>query len=120
MFMSRFGAIAAFAAVTTLAAWAGNAASQPAATKGLVLYASHPTAMVDFYVKAGVAWWESKGSLSSITVSRFKDDGTEFGYGAGVQAHFGSLGARREYESFDIEDTDGIDLFSLVLTWTFL
>ena len=52
MFMSRFGAIAAFAAVTTLAAWAGNAASQPAATKGLVLYASHPTAMVDFYVKA--------------------------------------------------------------------
>lgn len=79
-----------------------------------------PLPLVDFYVKAGVASWESKGSLSSITVSRFKDDGTEFAYGAGVQAHFGSLGARLEYESFDIEDTDGIDLFSLGLTWTFL
>jgi iron(III) transport system substrate-binding protein len=25
--------------------------AQPAATKGLVLYASHPTAMVDYYIK---------------------------------------------------------------------
>ena len=79
-----------------------------------------PLPLVDLYVQAGVAYWETKGSLSSITVSRFKDDGTEFAYGAGVQAHFGSLGARLEYESFDIEDTNGIDLFSLGLTWTFL
>ncbi len=79
-----------------------------------------PLPFVDLYVKAGVASWEAKSSLSSITVSRAKDDGTEFAYGAGVQAHFGSLGARLEYESFDIENTDGVDLFSLGLTWTFL
>ncbi|MBV6423100.1 MAG: hypothetical protein NAOJABEB_00890 [Steroidobacteraceae bacterium] len=79
-----------------------------------------PLPFVDLYVKAGVASWEAKGSLSSVTVSRLKDDGTEFAYGAGVQAHFGSLGARLEYESFDIENTDGVDLFSLGLTWTFL
>jgi hypothetical protein len=79
-----------------------------------------PLPFVDLYVKAGVAQWEVKGRLSAITVSSFKDDGTEFAYGGGVQAHFGSLGARLEYESFDIEDTDGLDLFSLGLTWTFL
>lgn len=79
-----------------------------------------PLPFIDLYVKAGVAYWEAKGSLSSVTVSRVKEDGTEFAYGAGVQAHFGSLGARLEYESFDIENTDGLDLFSLGLTWTFL
>ncbi|MGE0580740.1 MAG: outer membrane beta-barrel protein [Steroidobacteraceae bacterium] len=79
-----------------------------------------PLPFVDLYVKAGVARWEAKGSLSSVTVSSLKDSGTEFAYGAGVQAHFGSLGARLEYESFDIENTDGLDLFSLGLTWTFL
>lgn len=79
-----------------------------------------PLPLIDLYAKAGVARWEAKGSLSSITVSSLKDNGTEVAYGAGVQAHFGSLGARLEYESFDIEDTDGVDLFSLGLTWTFL
>ncbi len=79
-----------------------------------------PLPFVDLYVKAGVARWEAKARLSSVTVSSLKDSGTEFAYGGGVQAHFGSLGARLEYESFDIEDTDGLDLFSLGLTWTFL
>lgn len=79
-----------------------------------------PLPLIDLYVKAGVARWEAKGSLSSVTVSSLKDEGTEFAYGAGVQAHFGSLGARLEYESFDISNTDGLDLFSLGLTWTFL
>ena len=101
----------------TLGAARFNAEATALAAFGMLML---PLPLVDLYVKAGVAYWETKGSLSSITVSRFKDDGTEFAYGAGVQAHFGSLGARLEYESFDIEDTDGIDLFSLGLTWTFL
>ncbi len=79
-----------------------------------------PLPFVDLYVKAGVARWDAEASISSITTTRIKDSGTEFAYGGGVQAHFGSLGARLEYESFDIENTDGLDLFSLGLTWTFL
>lgn len=78
-----------------------------------------PFPFIDLYVKAGVAYWETEGS-TSLSVGSLKDDGTEFAYGAGVQAHFGSLAARLEYESFDISGTDGLDLFSLGLTWTFL
>ncbi len=77
-----------------------------------------PLPFVDLYVKAGVAYWETEGS-TSVSLESLKDDGTEFAYGAGVQAHFGSLGARLEYESFDISGTDGLDLFSLGVTWTF-
>ena len=49
--MFRCKSLAAFATVAMLATFAGGAMSQPSATKGLVLYASHPTAMVDYYVK---------------------------------------------------------------------
>ena len=55
MSIVRGGSIAAFAAavVLTLAACSDSGtSSQSAATKALVLYASHPTAMVDHYVKA--------------------------------------------------------------------
>lgn len=82
-----------------------------------VLYLALP--FVDLYGKAGLAYWETKGD-STLAVGDLKDDGTEFAYGAGVQARFGSLAARLEYESFDLADSDGLDLFSLGVTWTFL
>ena len=53
MSMSRYGGLAALALVASLAACSDSGtSSQPAATKSLVLYASHPTEMVDHYVKA--------------------------------------------------------------------
>jgi hypothetical protein len=78
-------------------------------------------APIDLYAKAGLARWEVEGSVSSI-LGRFSadDDGTEFAYGVGVQARLGSLAIRAEYEEFDIDDTDGLELVSVGLTWTFL
>jgi iron(III) transport system substrate-binding protein len=52
MSISRRRSLTAIAAITMLAGLANGASAQPAATKSLVLYASHPTAMVDYYVKA--------------------------------------------------------------------
>jgi hypothetical protein len=78
-----------------------------------------PLPLVDLYVKAGLAYWETEAS-SSLLPASLKDDGTEFAYGAGVQVRFWSLAARLEYESFDIEGTDGLDLFTLGVTYTFL
>lgn len=101
---------------TTIGAAAFKAEATALAGFGMLML---PLPLVDLYVKAGVASWEAKGTLSSVTVSRLKDDGTEFAYGAGAQLHFGSLAARLEYESFDIDNTDGVDLFSLGMTWTF-
>jgi len=50
--LATLASVAIFTAAAVLAGFSGGAASQPAATKALVLYASHPTAMVDYYVKA--------------------------------------------------------------------
>ncbi len=78
-------------------------------------------APIDLYGKLGLARWEVDGSVSSVLGNfRASENGTELAYGAGVQARFGSLALRAEYETFDIEDTDGLDLISLGFTWTFL
>ncbi len=80
-----------------------------------------PLAPIDLYAKAGIAMWNVDGGVSgAIGNFSFDDDGTEFAYGAGVQARFGSFGIRGEYEAFDVEDSDGVELFSVAFTWTFL
>jgi hypothetical protein len=79
-----------------------------------------PLAPIDLYAKAGVALWNVEGGISGIPTATFEDDGTEFAYGAGIQARFGSFGIRGEYEAFDVEDSDGVNLYSLSFTWTFL
>jgi hypothetical protein len=76
-----------------------------------------PLGPVDLFVKGGLVRYETEGNVGGF---RFDDDGTEFGYGAGVQARLGSLGARLEYEQFDVDNTDGVEMLSLGVTWTFL
>ena len=95
-----------------------NAEAKAIAAFGVLLL---PLVPIDLYAKAGLARWDVQGGFTSaFGNASFDDEGTEFAYGAGVQARLGSLAVRGEYESFDIEDTDGVDLFSVSLTWTFL
>jgi hypothetical protein len=75
--------------------------------------------LVDIYGKAGVVRWDQELRISNISIPAFEDDGFDPAYGVGLQLHFGSIGARLEYEMFDIEDVDA-SLISLGLTWTFL
>lgn len=82
-----------------------------------------PVPYVDLYAKAGLAWWDAQGTSNIVPPSGvdndFDEDETEFAWGAGIQARYRNFGARLEYESFDVADTDGLDLFSLGLTYTF-
>lgn len=94
-----------------------SAEANAIAAYGLVFL---PLAPIDLYAKAGLALWNVEGGLSGVPGTDFDEDGTEFAYGAGIQARFGSLAIRGEYEAFDVENTDGAELFSLALTWTFL
>ncbi len=50
------------------------------------------SAPIDLYAKGGLVRWETKASYNGPLGFRFDDDGTEFGYGVGVQARLGSLG----------------------------
>ena len=77
--------------------------------------------LVDLFVKAGLSNWQFDGhSTQAFPSFRFNKDGTEFAWGAGVQARFGSLGARLEYERFEIVENESLDTISLSLTYTFL
>jgi OOP family OmpA-OmpF porin len=77
-----------------------------------------PVSMLDLYAKGGLVRWETESSATGLF--DIDDDGTEFAYGAGAQLRLGSLAARLEYEQFDVDNTDGVELLSLALTWTFL
>ena len=79
-----------------------------------------PIGPIDLYAKGGLVRWESNASADGPLGFRFDDKGTELGYGAGVQGRLGSLGARLEYEQFDVNHTDGVELLTLGVTWTFL
>ncbi len=78
--------------------------------------------VLEFFGKAGVVFWDAdavlQGGIGGVDL-RDSDSGTDLVYGAGIQAQFGSLAARIEYESFDVADADDVELWSFGLTWTF-
>lgn len=82
--------------------------------------------IVDFYARAGVAKWDSDFSVTTQGASISEsEDGWEPTFGAGVGVHFGSIGARLEYEMFETEAFDDsvnndISTISLSVTYTFL
>lgn len=81
--------------------------------------------VIDIYARVGAAQWDTEFSSEGDSVS---DDGWEPTYGVGIGAHFGSIGARLEYEKLKSEpfedEVGGIELdFSVItlsVTYTFL
>lgn len=77
--------------------------------------------LVDLFAKAGVTSWEFDGhSTSAFPNFDVDEEGSDFAWGAGVQVHFGSLGARLEYERFNIIRDEHVGAVSLSVIWTFL
>ncbi|HMN43555.1 MAG TPA: outer membrane beta-barrel protein [Povalibacter sp.] len=76
-----------------------------------------PVGPVDLYAKAGLADSDASARIGAL---RADSDGTDFAYGVGVQFRFLSLSARLEYEKFDLDDVDDLNLLTLGLTYTFL
>jgi Outer membrane protein beta-barrel domain len=74
-----------------------------------------PVPYLDVFGKVGLARWSSGGSTTSPGASLFSlsDNGTEFAWGVGAQAHIGSFGGRLEYEGFHIQNTSGAGVISL-------
>ena len=69
---------------------------------------------VEVFAKLGMFFWD-------VEARGFGDDsGEDFSYGLGISYGFPSnLGVRAEYQRFDIEDSDTVDLAALSLTWRF-
>jgi len=71
---------------------------------------------LDVYAKAGLARWQLHQNTNdplSPNYYHFSNDGTDFAWGLGAQAHFGNIGARLEYEEFSVANTNGARVFSL-------
>jgi opacity protein-like surface antigen len=73
--------------------------------------------LIDLFAKAGAASWKVEGSSAGFS---FDDDDFDFAWGVGAQAHFGSLGARLEYENFSVIEDEEIGTISLSFIYTFL
>ncbi|HEX7116372.1 MAG TPA: porin family protein [Steroidobacter sp.] len=72
-----------------------------------------PAGPVDLFAKAGLITWDSK-------IAGIDEDGTDFAYGVGAQLRFLGLSVRAEYEIFDAEDVDDLNMISIGVTYTFL
>ncbi len=82
-------------------------------------YADFP--VIDLFAKLGANAWQFDGS-STPAFPNFDIDENDYDlvWGAGVQARFGSLGARLEYEQFKILEDEELGTISLSFTYTFL
>jgi hypothetical protein len=77
-----------------------------------------PIGPVDLFAKVGAINWNA--DLQTDSFGSLSDDGTDLTYGLGAQFRVWSLSIRGEYEIFDIDGPDDVDMFSIGVTWTFL
>jgi len=78
-----------------------------------------PVGPVDLFARIGAINWDADLEAPDLDI-RGSEDGTDLTYGVGAQFRVWSLSVRGEYEIFDIEDADSVDMFSIGVTWTFL
>jgi hypothetical protein len=76
-----------------------------------------PVGPVDLFARIGAINWDADLSAPGFSGS---DDGTDLTYGVGAQFRVWSLSISAEYEQFDVDAADTVDLISLGVTWTFL
>jgi opacity protein-like surface antigen len=77
-----------------------------------------PVPNLDLFAKVGLARWKLDGNgtetgLPPYPSLYFSTNGTAFAWGAGAQFHWGNIGARLEYENFNVTNTNGAGLLSL-------
>jgi len=88
----------------------------------LSLLGSYPFAdSFDVFAKVGAIFWDAdfKASFPGVPTQKDTDDGNDFSWGVGASWYFTDhLGARIEYQGFEIEDAD-TDMVSLAILFTF-
>lgn len=75
-----------------------------------------PVPYFDLYAKVGAAHIDAK---THGLIENSDDDTTELAYGAGAQWRWRNLAVRAEYEKFDTDIIDDLDLISVGATYTF-
>lgn len=86
-------------------------------TYGLGLFALGylPIPVVQLYGKLGLVDWRTSAHSPELSFHR---TGADVAYGAGLGTHWGRLGARLEFESFDVAHASAMELTSIGLVWS--
>lgn len=74
---------------------------------------------VGVFGKLGALDWDIEGQTTGSIERDFDESGTDLGYGVGLKFMLWSLEFRAEYEVYDIEDTDNVEMFSFGAAWVF-
>ena len=72
---------------------------------------------IGIFGKAGLINWDADATLEDVGSG--SDDGTDPAYGIGAKFAIGSFQVRGEYEYFDIDAADDVDLLSVSVLYTF-
>ena len=74
---------------------------------------------VGIYGKVGLISWEVDGQTFGDVVDSFSNDGSDPAYGIGAKFMLGSFEIRSEYEIYDLDGVDRLDLLSVGVAWVF-
>src|SRR5262249_39068732 len=74
---------------------------------------------VDLFGKLGLVKSDASVRVRGLG-EVFNEDGTDPAYGFGVQFRLLSISVRAEYEIYDVDNVDDLNLFSIGFTYTFL
>jgi hypothetical protein len=77
-----------------------------------------PIPVVQLFGKVGVIDWRSRAQAGLPDVPSFHRTGSDLAYGVGAGTNWGRLGARLQFEKFDVAHSSAMDLTSVGLTWT--
>jgi opacity protein-like surface antigen len=76
--------------------------------------------ILDLFAKGGIALADGKLTTPGVPSFRFSDNKTDFAWGAGAQAHFGSFAVRAEYEQFKLFGQQKLGMVSASFVYTLL
>ena len=74
---------------------------------------------VGLFGKLGAIAWQIDGQTSGVINRSIDESGTDIGYGIGAKLMLWSLEFRAEYEAYDIDDTENVEMFSVGVSWVF-
>ena len=75
-----------------------------------------PIPLIDVYGRVGLFNWRVDANSPGDSFHR---TGSDLAYGAGAGAHWGNLGARLEFEKFQVAGAKTLQLDTAGVTWTF-
>lgn len=77
--------------------------------------------LIDVFGKLGAIAWDGEvvASLTDIGSIGADDSGTDVGYGIGARFNLAGLSLRGEWERYDVDNVEQVDMFSVGLSFSF-